>query len=114
MNGGIDLERRLGAAQAMTTIPAATVAARLEWALAETSRAVAESVADHNPRSQAGVHLSRAGIAIFAGAGSPFTQGMATGSVRSRCVRLRTRASTNSWRSGLIERRNGSSCGRGA
>src|SRR5688572_28257650 len=79
MNGSIDLERRLSAAQSMTAIPAATVAARLEWALAQTSGAVAEAVADHNPRLQAGVHVSRAGIAIFAGAGSPFTQGMAMG-----------------------------------
>jgi GNAT superfamily N-acetyltransferase len=79
VNGSIDLERRLSAAQSMTAIPAATVAARLEWALAQTSRAVAEAVADHTPRLQAGVHVSRAGVAIFAGAGSPFTQGIAMG-----------------------------------
>jgi GNAT superfamily N-acetyltransferase len=79
MNGALDLERQINAAQSILTTAAAREAARLEWALAETCRAVAEAVAERNLRLDAGVHVSAAGMAIFAGAGSPFTQGMAMG-----------------------------------
>jgi GNAT superfamily N-acetyltransferase len=73
----LDLERQINAAQSILSTPAAGDAARLEWALAETCRAVAEAMADRDPHI--GVHASRAGMGIFAGPGSPFTQGMAMG-----------------------------------
>jgi GNAT superfamily N-acetyltransferase len=79
MNDSLDLERRLSAAQSIVATQAAKEAARLEWALAETCRRVAEAVAEGNPRSGAGVLASPAGVALFAGLGSPFTQGMAMG-----------------------------------
>src|SRR5690606_7810790 len=58
---------------------AATEAVRLEWAIAATSRAIAAAMARRNPDSGAGVHEAPAGMAIFAGVGSPITQGMAMG-----------------------------------
>lgn len=79
MRDPLDLERRLSAAQSIVAIPAARHAARLEWALGETCRRVVEAVADNDSRSSAGVRVSRAGMALYAGAGSPLTQCMATG-----------------------------------
>jgi ribosomal protein S18 acetylase RimI-like enzyme len=72
-----DLERQINAAQSILSTPAAAEAARFEWALADTCRRVAESMTGRDPRF--GVQSLRAGMAIFAGAGSPFTQGMAMG-----------------------------------
>ncbi|HEY3254411.1 MAG TPA: hypothetical protein VGJ91_10695, partial [Polyangiaceae bacterium] len=75
----LSLEQQLHLAQAIVSTPAAAEAARLEWALAATCGAVAAAMALCEPASFAGVHESSAGMAIFAGAGSPLTQGMAMG-----------------------------------
>jgi len=75
----LDLERQIRAAQSATSTPAAEYTAQLESALAATCAAVAEAMARRNPSSGAGTHVSPAGVAIFAGAGSPLTQGMAMG-----------------------------------
>jgi GNAT superfamily N-acetyltransferase len=72
-----DLERRINAAQSIVSTPAAAKAARFEWALADTCRRVTKLMMGRDPRF--GAQSSRAGMAIFAGAGSPFTQGMAMG-----------------------------------
>lgn len=74
-----DLAQQVTAAQSILATPAAAEAVRLEWAVAATSRAVATAMARKAPGSGAGVHESPAGMAIFAGAGSPLTQGMAMG-----------------------------------
>lgn len=73
------LEQQLNLAQSILSTPAASEAARLEWALASTCRAVADAMSSRNATSGAGAHTSSAGMAIFAGAGSPLTQGMAMG-----------------------------------
>jgi GNAT superfamily N-acetyltransferase len=74
-----DLARQVDAAQSILATPAAAEARRLEWAQARTCRAVAEAMARLDPRAGAGVYESSAGVAVFAGAGSPLTQGMALG-----------------------------------
>lgn len=74
-----DLAQQVNAAQSILSTPAAAEAARLEWALAATGRAVAEAMALRDPGSGAGALESRAGMAVFAGAGSPLTQGLAMG-----------------------------------
>jgi GNAT superfamily N-acetyltransferase len=78
-NGPPDLAQQVNAAQSILGTPAAVEAARVEWAQAATCRAVAAAIAERAPESGAGVLASRAGLAVFAGAGSPLTQGMAMG-----------------------------------
>jgi GNAT superfamily N-acetyltransferase len=73
------LEEQFNVAQSILSTPAAAEAARLEWALATACRAVAITMAQREPDSGAGAHVGPAGMAIFAGAGSPLTQGMAMG-----------------------------------
>lgn len=75
----LDLARHVDAAQSILATPAAAEAVRLEWALAATCRAIAATMAARDPASGAGDHASAAGVAIFAGAGSPLTQGLAMG-----------------------------------
>jgi GNAT superfamily N-acetyltransferase len=75
----LELERQINSAQSILSTPAAAEAARLEWALAATCGATADAMALREPASGAGTFASTAGMAIFAGAGSPLTQGMAMG-----------------------------------
>jgi GNAT superfamily N-acetyltransferase len=75
----LDLEREIRAAQSVLPKQAAAEAERLEWAQFATCRAVAEALALREPSSGAGAYVSSAGAAIFAGNGSPLTQGMAMG-----------------------------------
>ena len=73
------LEQQVNVAQSIRATAAAVEASRLEWALASTCRAVAEAMSTRDVTSGAGARSSSAGMAIFAGAGSPLTQGMAMG-----------------------------------
>lgn len=75
----LDLEREIRAAQSVPSRRVAAEAARLEHAQAAACCAVADAMALREPSSGAGVYVSPAGVAIFAGAGSPLTQGMAMG-----------------------------------
>ena len=75
----LELERQINAAQSILSTPAAAEARRLEWALAAACGAAAEAMLLREPSSGAGARTSSAGMAIFAGAGSPLTQGMAMG-----------------------------------
>jgi GNAT superfamily N-acetyltransferase len=74
-----DLAQQINLAQSILSTPAAAEAARLEWAVAATCRAAAAAMARRDPSSGAGAMASAAGMAVFAGAGSPLTQGMAMG-----------------------------------
>jgi GNAT superfamily N-acetyltransferase len=74
-----DLAQQVNAAQSNLSTPAAAEAARVEWAQAATCSAVAAAMARRDPASGAGALEAPAGVAIFAGAGSPLTQGMAMG-----------------------------------
>jgi GNAT superfamily N-acetyltransferase len=74
-----DLAQQVNVAQSILSSPAAAEAVRLEWALAAACRAVASAAARREPTSGAGVYESPAGMAIFAGTGSPLTQGIAMG-----------------------------------
>jgi GNAT superfamily N-acetyltransferase len=73
------LEEQINAAQTTRGTAAASEAAVLEWGLAAGCRAVAVAMARRDPGSGANAYESRAGMGIFAGAGSPLTQGMAMG-----------------------------------
>lgn len=73
------LEQQVNDAQPNLSTPAAAEASRLEWALASTCLEVAEAMLRRDATSGAGAHTSSAGMAIFAGHGSPLTQGMAMG-----------------------------------
>jgi GNAT superfamily N-acetyltransferase len=73
------LEEQVNAAQSIFATTAATEAARLEWAQAAACGAVAKAMSLRDASSGAGVYECSAGLAIFAGAGSPLTQGMAMG-----------------------------------
>ena len=73
------LEEQVNAAQSILATPAAAEAIELEWAQATACRAVATAMARQDPTSGAGDYESSAGMAIFAGVGSPLTQGMAMG-----------------------------------
>ncbi len=75
----VDLARRVDAAQSILATPAAAEAKRLEQALAECNRAVARAMARLDPGSGAGALDVAGGVAIFAGPGSPLTQGLAMG-----------------------------------
>jgi hypothetical protein len=75
-----DLARQVDAAQSILSTPAARVARRLERALAACNRAVAAAMARTDPASGAGaIDMGGGGVAIFAGKGSPLTQGLAMG-----------------------------------
>lgn len=74
-----DLSQQVTAAQSILATPAAAEAARIEWAQAATCRAIAEAMAALDPASGASVRETAAGMAVFAGAGSPLTQGLAMG-----------------------------------
>jgi len=78
-NHSPSLEQQAHLAQSILSTPAAAEAAKLEWAQATACRAVAAAMALRDPDSGAGAHESSAGMAIFAGVGSPLTQGMAMG-----------------------------------
>jgi GNAT superfamily N-acetyltransferase len=75
----LGLEQHVNAAQSILATPGALQARQIEWAQAATCRAVAAAMALRTPTSGAGDHECPAGIAIFAGTGSPLTQGMAMG-----------------------------------
>jgi GNAT superfamily N-acetyltransferase len=75
----LDLARHVDAAQSILSTPAAGEARALERALAVCCRAVATAMARRDPASGAGTLDSPAGSAIFAGKGSPLTQGLAMG-----------------------------------
>lgn len=74
-----DLARRVDAAQSILSTPAAEQARVLERALAECSAATARSMAKLDPGSGASILEVAGGLAIFAGRGSPLTQGLAMG-----------------------------------
>src|SRR5207245_1713861 len=59
--------------------PAAVEARRIERALAACSREFAVAMAERDPASGAGTIEAAGGTVIFAGEGSPVTQGLAMG-----------------------------------
>jgi GNAT superfamily N-acetyltransferase len=79
MTSNDDLARRVDAAQSILESPAAEQARRLERAVAESSGDVARAMARLDPASGASVRAIAGGLAIFAGAGSPLTQGLGIG-----------------------------------
>src|SRR5438552_18173256 len=81
MSDDLDLARAVDAAQSILNTPAAEEARRCERALAKSNRAVAEAMAKIDPASGASVREIGGGIAVFAGKGSPMTQGLAMGLV---------------------------------
>jgi GNAT superfamily N-acetyltransferase len=74
-----NLARLVDAAQSILSTPAADQARVLERALAECSAATARAMAKLDPASGASVVEVAGGLAIFAGRGSPLTQGLAMG-----------------------------------
>ena len=75
----LELARVVDAAQSILTTPASREAKRVERALAETNRAAAEAMARVDPGSRAGAIEVAGGLVVFAGEGSPMTQGLAMG-----------------------------------
>jgi hypothetical protein len=73
------LTARVDAAQSILASPAASQARVLERALAESGAAAARAMARTDPASGAAALEVAGGLAIFAGAGSPLTQGLAMG-----------------------------------
>lgn len=73
------LARQIDAAQSLLDTPAAAEARRLERALARTNVETAEVMARLDPGCGAGALFCDAGVAVFAGTGSPLTQGLAMG-----------------------------------
>jgi GNAT superfamily N-acetyltransferase len=74
-----DLARRVDAAQSILSTPAADQARAIEHALAACCRASTAAMARLYPASGASVREVAGGLAIFAGTGSPLTQGLAIG-----------------------------------
>jgi GNAT superfamily N-acetyltransferase len=74
-----DLARLVDVAQSILSTPAAEQARVLERALAECSAATARAMAKLDPASGASVLEVAGGLAIFAGPGSPLTQGLGMG-----------------------------------
>jgi GNAT superfamily N-acetyltransferase len=74
-----DLARQVDAAQSILATPAAALARRLETAYAQCSGHFAEAMARLDPASGARAIAVAGGLAIFAGQGSPITQGLAIG-----------------------------------
>jgi GNAT superfamily N-acetyltransferase len=79
MNPEPDLARLVDAAQSILSSPAAEQARVLERALAGSAAASARAMAKLDPASGASALEVAGGLAIFAGQGSPLTQGMAMG-----------------------------------
>jgi GNAT superfamily N-acetyltransferase len=79
MDANSSFARRVDAAQSILATPAASQARALERALAECSAATARAMVRLDPASRASVLEVAGGLAIFAGAGSPLTQGLAMG-----------------------------------
>jgi GNAT superfamily N-acetyltransferase len=79
MDADPSLARRVDAAQSILATPAAMQARVLERALAECSASTARAMARLDPASGASVLEVAGGLAIFAGAGSPLTQGLGLG-----------------------------------
>lgn len=75
----LDLAQQVNVSQSILSSPAAADAVRLEWALAATCREVAAAMVLRDSTTGAGAYESPAGTAIFAGTGSPLTQGLAMG-----------------------------------
>jgi len=73
------LARQVDQAQSILDTPAAAQARRLERALAASCRSFAAAMARLDPGSGASSLDTPAGLAIFAGSGSPLTQGLAAG-----------------------------------
>jgi GNAT superfamily N-acetyltransferase len=76
---GDTLAAQVNEAQSILGTAAADEAARIEWAQAALCEHVAAAMAARDASSGAGAYVSRAGTAIFAGAGSSLTQAMAMG-----------------------------------
>jgi len=74
-----DLARQVDLAQSILDTPAAAQAMRLERAFAATCRSIALAMARLDPGSGAGALDLPAGVAVFAGPGSPLTQALALG-----------------------------------
>lgn len=74
-----DLARQVDAAQSILSLPAAASARRVEHAFAAACRALAASMARTRPQSGAAILEVAGGVAMFAGTGSPLTQGLALG-----------------------------------
>jgi GNAT superfamily N-acetyltransferase len=74
-----DLARQVDAAQSILGSAAAVEARRLERALGKCCTAIATAMARLEPQSGAGAHAVAGGVAIFAGRGSPLTQGLGIG-----------------------------------
>jgi GNAT superfamily N-acetyltransferase len=74
-----NVARRVDAAQSILASPAADQARVLERAVAATGAAVARATARMDPGSGASALEVAGGLAIFAGEGSPLTQGLAMG-----------------------------------
>ena len=74
-----DLARQVDLAQSLLDTPAALQATRLERAFAATCRSIAAAMARLDPSCGAGALDLPAGVAVFAGAGSPLTQALAFG-----------------------------------
>jgi GNAT superfamily N-acetyltransferase len=74
-----DLARQVEEAQSLLDTPAAAQARRLERAFATTCRSIAAAMARLDPTCGAGSLDLPAGVAVFAGSGSPLTQALALG-----------------------------------
>ena len=74
-----DLARQVDLAQSLAGTPAAAQASRLERAFATTCRSIALAMARLDPACGAGALDLPAGMALFAGAGSPLTQALSLG-----------------------------------
>jgi GNAT superfamily N-acetyltransferase len=79
MKSETDLARSVDAAQSILVTPAAEQARILERACTQASRASADAMARLDPASGASVREVAGGLAIFAGVGSPLTQGLGMG-----------------------------------
>lgn len=75
----LDLARAVDGAQSILGGDAAAEARRIERALAASCGAIAAAMARRDPASGAAARPAAGGVAIFAGAGSPLTQGLAIG-----------------------------------
>jgi GNAT superfamily N-acetyltransferase len=75
----LDLARRVDAAQSILSTPAAGQARVIERASADCAAASARAMARLDPASGASALEVAGGLAIFAGTGSPLTQGLAMG-----------------------------------
>ncbi len=79
MTEGPELARQVDAAQSILATPAAAQAQRIEQALARCCGFVADAMARRDAAAGASARATAAGLAVFAGLGSPYTQGMAMG-----------------------------------